>query len=66
MLRSRNANGATVLMYASSTGKTQWVRFLLEKGADPYLKSLDDFTALDLAANVETLRLLRPLFRKAN
>jgi len=65
-LDNQNDNGATVLMYAASSGKTQWVQFLLEKGADPYLKSLDDFTALELASNVEILRLLRPLFRKAN
>lgn len=65
-LDNQNDNGATVLMYAASTGKTKWVQFLLEKGADPHLKSLDDFTALDLSANVEILRLLRPMARQAN
>ena len=65
-LDNQNDNGATVLMYAASTGKTQWVRFLLEKGADTGLKSLDDFTALDLASNVDILRLLRPSARHEN
>ena len=56
---NQNENGATVLMYAASNGKTEWVRYLLEKGADVTLKSLDDYTALDLASNIEILRLLR-------
>lgn len=56
---NQNENGATVLMYAASNGKTEWVRYLLEKGADVTLKSLDDYTALDLASNIGILRLLR-------
>ncbi len=58
-LDNRNDNGATTLMYAASNGKTEWVRFLLEKGADTSLQSLDDYTALDLASNIDILRLLR-------
>ena len=58
-LDNQNDNGATTLMYAASNGKTEWVRFLLEKGADTALKSLDDYTALDLASNIDILRLLR-------
>lgn len=58
-LDNQNENGATALMYAASNGKTNWVRFLLEKGADTTLNSLDDYTALDLASNIEILRLLR-------
>lgn len=56
---NQNDNGATALMYASSAGKTEWVAFLLAKGANPHLQSLDGYTALDLAGNVECLRLLR-------
>ena len=56
---SQNDNGASVLMYAASAGKTAWVSYLLQQGANTQLKSLDDFTALELASNVECLRLLR-------
>ena len=55
----QNDNGATTLMYAASAGKTGWVEFFLENGADIRLQSLDDFTALDLASNIECLRLLK-------
>ena len=58
-LDNQNENGASTLMYAASNGKTSWVRFLLEKGADTTLKSLDDYTALDLASTIDILRLLR-------
>jgi thiosulfate/3-mercaptopyruvate sulfurtransferase len=60
-LDNQNDNGATCLMYASSTGKDAVVRALLAAGADPRLKSLDDFTALDVAATLDCLRLLRRL-----
>jgi thiosulfate/3-mercaptopyruvate sulfurtransferase len=56
---NQNDNGATCLMYASSTGKEAVVKALLAAGARPELKSLDDFTALDVAATVGCLRLLR-------
>lgn len=55
----QNDNGATCLMYAASAGKTEVVARLLAAGADAQLKSLDDFTALDMSANIECLRLLR-------
>lgn len=58
-LDDQNDNGATVLMYAASAGKTDWVQFFLERGASTELTTLDDFTALDLASNVECLRLLK-------
>lgn len=54
-----NDNGATTLMYAASAGKTPWVEFLLAKGAATAHESLDGFSALDLASNIECLRLLR-------
>lgn len=54
-----NDNGASCLMYAASAGKPAVVATLLELGANPELRSLDDFTALDMAASVECLNLLR-------
>lgn len=54
-----NATGATALMYAASAGKADVLRTLLELGADPQLKSQDDFTALDMCASLDCLRLLR-------
>ena len=58
-LDHQNDNGATCLMYASSTGKHAVVETLLAAGAKPQLKTLDDFSALDMAATIECLRLLR-------
>ena len=55
----QNGNGATCLMYVSSNSKPDLVKLLLEKGANPYLKNFDDATALDLAASLECLKLLR-------
>lgn len=58
-LDHQNDNGASCLMYAASTGKHAVVEKLLSAGASPHLKTLDDFTALDMAATIECLRLLR-------
>jgi rhodanese-related sulfurtransferase len=58
-LDHQNDNGATCLMYASSTGKHEVVAKLLAAGARPDIKTLDDFSALDMAATIECLRLLR-------
>jgi nitrogenase-associated protein len=55
-----NTTGATALMYASSSGKAAVLRQLLALGADASLRTQDDFSALDMAASVECLRLLRP------
>lgn len=56
---NRNDNGATSLMYASSTGKASVVERLLLSGADTAVETLDGFSALDMAATVECLTLLR-------
>lgn len=58
-LDHQNDNGATCLMYAASTGKHAVVEKLLTAGARPQLKTLDDYSALDMAATIECLRLLR-------
>lgn len=55
----QNGNGATCLMYVASNSKPDLVRLLLEKGANPALKNFDDFSALDLAASLPCLKLLR-------
>ncbi|MDF1484082.1 ankyrin repeat domain-containing protein [Ramlibacter sp. H39-3-26] len=54
-----NDAGATCLMYAASSGKAAIVRTLLALGANPALRSQDDFSALDMAATVDCLQLLR-------
>ena len=58
-LDNQNDNGVTVLMYAASSGKTDAVKLLLEKGANPHLRNLDDFRAIEFASTVEILKLLR-------
>jgi len=54
-----NLVNATALMYAASSGKHRVVTTLLELGANPHLLTQDDMSALDMAANIECLRLLR-------
>jgi len=60
-LDHQNDNGATCLMYAASASKHTVVERLLAAGADTTLKSLDDFTAVEMAASMECLNLLRPI-----
>jgi len=56
---NQNGNGATCLMYVASNSKPDLVKLLLAKGANAQLKNFDDFTALDLAASLECLKLLK-------
>jgi rhodanese-related sulfurtransferase len=58
-----NLVDATALMYAASSGKHGVVSTLLELGADPHRVSQDGFSALDMAASIECLRLLRDATR---
>jgi thiosulfate/3-mercaptopyruvate sulfurtransferase len=58
-LDSQNVNGATALIYAASAGKSEIVRLLLDAGADTTLETLDGFTALDVAANLACIEMLR-------
>jgi ankyrin repeat protein len=61
----QNLTGATCLMYAASSSKPQIARTLLELGANPHLQTQDDSTALDMAASIECLQLLRAATRGA-
>ncbi|TXT36141.1 MAG: ankyrin [Comamonadaceae bacterium] len=54
-----NLVGATALMYGASSSKHQVVATLLALGANPHLLTQDDMSALDMAASIECLRLLR-------
>ncbi len=56
---NQNDNGATALMYCASSGRDALVGLLLGAGADAGLRTLDDFRAVDLAATLGSLRLLR-------
>jgi len=56
---NQNDNGATCLMYAASAGKDAVVKALLAAGANSKLTSRDDYTALDMAATLPCLQLLR-------
>ena len=53
------ASGATALIFAASSGREAVVEQLLAAGADPTLKTQDDFTALDLAATRKILKLIQ-------
>ena len=55
----QNGNGATCLMYVSSNSKPDLVKLLLDRGANASLRNFDDFSALDLAASRECLKLLK-------
>ena len=59
----QNDSGATCLMYAASSSKTAVVARLLEAGAATGLRNQDDFTALDMAGNLDCLKLLRSASR---
>ena len=58
-LDNQNGNGATASMYVSSNSKPDLVKLLLKNGANPKLKNFDDFSALDLAASIDCLKLLK-------
>ena len=53
------ASGATALIFAASSGRELVVEQLLAAGADPALKTHDDFTALDLASTRKILKLIQ-------
>ena len=57
-----NVNGATTLIYASSSGKFPVVTTLVEAGADVLHQTPDDFNALDLASSLSIMNYLKPKF----
>ncbi|MGZ4995620.1 MAG: ankyrin repeat domain-containing protein [Methylobacter sp.] len=61
-----SAAGATALIFAASSDRESVVEQLLAAGADPDLKSHDDFTALDLASTRKTLKLLSKLVKSGD
>lgn len=58
-LDNRNLTGATALMYTASSGKADMMQILLENGADPLIRTDDDYLAVELAATLDCLKLLR-------
>lgn len=58
-LDQQNDHGATALMFAASRGDVTLVSRLLMAGADIALTTVDDFSALDVAASRHILRLLQ-------
>ena len=63
-LETRNADGCNALWMACVGAATEAIDLLINAGADLKLESLDGFTALDSAATVECLNLLRAAGRK--
>jgi ankyrin repeat protein len=62
-----SASGATALIFAASSGREKVVEQLLAAaGADPALKTHDDFTALDLASTRKILKLLSKLVKSGD
>lgn len=61
-----SASGATALIFAASSGREKVVEQLLAAGADPELKTHDDFTALDLASTLKILKLLSKLVKSGD
>ena len=61
-----SASGATALIFAASSGREKVVEQLLAAGADPDLKTHDDFTALNLASTRKILKLLSKLVKSGD
>ncbi len=61
-----SASGATALIFAASSGREKVVEQLLAAGADPSLKTHDDFTALDLASPRKILKSLSKLVKSGD
>ena len=60
------ASGATALIFAASSGREKAVEQLLAAGANPDIKTHDDFTALDLASTRNILKLLSKLVKSGD
>ena len=58
-INSQNVNSVTSLMYCASAGKEEFVRLLLENGANSQIESLDGFKAIDLSVTPKIVKLLK-------
>lgn len=58
-MNNQNLTGATALMYTASSGKEDMMKLLLDNGADAMIRTDDDYLAVELAATMECLTLLR-------
>lgn len=58
-LDNRNDAGSTALMYCASSDRPALLELLLAAGADPLVRNFDDLRAVELAASMACLRLLR-------
>lgn len=63
-LQHVNFTGATPLMFAASSGRAKAVALLLAAGADPLFETELGLSALDMAATVECLSLMRDAVRR--
>ncbi len=61
-----SASGATALIFSASSGRELAVELLLAAGADPAIKTHDDFTALDLASTRNILKRLSNLVKSGD
>jgi len=66
MNHQNSVSGATALIFAASSDRENVVEQLLAAGADPGLKTHDDFTALDLASTRKILKLLSKLVKSGD
>jgi ankyrin repeat protein len=60
----KDDGGATMLIWAAFSNRCEVAEFLLNKGADPDLKSKDELTAMSICANGDYVKLLRTLAPK--
>jgi uncharacterized protein len=58
-LNNRNDAGSTAMMYTASSDRPELLKLLLDAGADPHICNFDDMRAVELAASVACLKLLR-------
>jgi ankyrin repeat protein len=56
---NQNTNGVTPLIYASAHNQLEILKLLLSFKADANIKTIDDFTALDLASSKDIYQILK-------
>jgi ankyrin repeat protein len=60
----KDDGGATMLIWAAFSNRIEVAEFLMDKGADPDIKSKDELTAMSICANGDYVKLLRMLAPK--